>query len=47
MSQECYFTEIIISRECIKPNTEHLIASGPAHGFHDKVCENINYTYPK
>jgi hypothetical protein len=47
MSKEFYFTEMIISRECIKPNNEHIIASGAAHGFYDKVCENINYTYPK
>jgi len=38
---------MIISRGCIKPNNEHVIASDAAHGFHDKVCENINYTYLK
>jgi hypothetical protein len=37
MSQEHYFTEMIISKECIKPNNEHIIAIGAAHGFHDKV----------
>jgi hypothetical protein len=47
MSCECYFTEMINGRECIKPNNERKIASGAAHGFQNKVCENINYIYPK